>query len=82
MTPIDEARHTIVFLSEIGEQTYILDVVCGTGAMFEAYQEKRPKHVTDIDLSEKMAESLLYEEADIRNVNSGLPIWYQLFPDF
>ena len=35
--------------------------------MFEAYQEKRPKHVTDIDLSEKMAESLLHEEADIRN---------------
>lgn len=50
--------------------------------MFEAYQEKRPKHVKDIDLSEKMAESLLHEEADIRKVNSGLPIWYQLFPDF
>ena len=50
--------------------------------MFEAYQEKRPKHVTDIDLSEKMAESLFHEEADIRKVNSGLPIWYQLFPDF
>ncbi len=82
VTPIDEARRTIVFLSEIGEQTHILDVACGTGAMFEAYEEKRPKHVTAIDLSEKMAESLLHEEADIRKVNSGLPIWYQLFPDF
>ena len=55
VTSIDEARRTIVFLSEIGEQTHILDVACGTGAMFEAYQEKRPKHVTAIDLSEKMA---------------------------
>ena len=40
VTSIDEARRTIVFLSEIGEQTHILDVACGTGAMFEHIRKK------------------------------------------
>lgn len=54
--PIDDARRSIVFLSEIGEDTCVLDVACGTGAMFEAYKEKNVQHVSAIDLSEKMAE--------------------------
>lgn len=54
--PIDEIRRCIVFLSGIKEHTHILDVACGTGAMFTALQEKNSEHVTAVDISEKMVE--------------------------
>ena len=54
--PIDEVRRCIVFLSGVKEHTRVLDVACGTGAMFVALQEKNPEHITAIDVSEKMAE--------------------------
>lgn len=34
----------------------VLDVACGTGAMFEALRERKPSHITAVDLSEKMIE--------------------------
>lgn len=54
--PIDEIRRCIVLLSGIKEHTRILDVACGTGAMFAALQEKNPERVTAVDISEKMVE--------------------------
>ena len=33
-----------------------MDVACGTGAMFEALRERKPSHITAVDLSEKMIE--------------------------
>ena len=45
-------------MSCIGEQEKgcLLDVACGTGAMFEALRERKPSHITAVDLSEKMIE--------------------------
>lgn len=54
--PIDETRRCIVRLSGIKEYTHVLDVACGTGAMFTALQEKNPEHITAVDISEKMVD--------------------------
>lgn len=54
--PIDEVRRTIAFLSDIRPAMHVLDVACGTGAMFAALKEQNPAHITAIDLSEKMSE--------------------------
>ena len=42
-------------MSCIGEQEKgcLLDVACGTGAMFEALRERKPSHITAVDLKEK-----------------------------
>lgn len=53
--PIDAVRRIIAYLSDVHERT-VLDVACGTGAMFEALKEQKPSHITAIDLSEKMIE--------------------------
>ncbi len=53
---IDEVRRCIVLLSGVKAHTRVLDVACGTGAMFSALQEKNPEYITAIDLSEKMVE--------------------------
>ena len=36
---IDQIRRMIAFLSDIQEGMSVLDVACGTGAMFEALRE-------------------------------------------
>ena len=52
----DQIRRMIAFLSDIQEGMSVLDVACGTGAMFEALRERKPSHITAVDLSEKMIE--------------------------
>ena len=53
---VDQIRRMIAFLSDIQEGMSVLDVACGTGAMFEALRERKPSHITAVDLSEKMIE--------------------------
>ena len=53
---VDQIRRMIAFLSDIQEGMSVLDVACGTGAMFEALRERKPSHITTVDLSEKMIE--------------------------
>lgn len=52
---VDDVRRIIAYLSDVQGRT-VLDVACGTGAMFEALKEQKPAHITAIDLSEKMIE--------------------------
>ena len=49
---VDQIRRMIAFLSDIQEGMSVLDVACGTGAMFEALRERKPSHITAVDLSE------------------------------
>ena len=41
---VDQIRRMIAFLSDIQEGMSVLDVACGTGAMFEALRERKPSH--------------------------------------
>ena len=60
---IDTVRRIIGYLSDIRGHR-VLDVACGTGAMFEALKEQQPSHITAIDLSEKMIE-IAVEKVDM-----------------
>lgn len=53
---IDETREMIVRLAQTHKANTVLDLACGTGAMFETYRKHNINHVIAIDVSKNMVQ--------------------------
>ncbi|MGI6110128.1 MAG: class I SAM-dependent DNA methyltransferase [Eubacteriaceae bacterium] len=86
--------HTILGMADIPENAEILDIATGTGIMIPFLLDKNPKHITAIDLSDKMIEEarrkcldprVSFETADLYQFNCDpvdLALIYSAYPHF
>lgn len=55
MIKSDEKINFILDCAEVGENSVVLDVACGTGVLFSYYLSRNVSRVTGVDLSNEMA---------------------------